>query len=113
MPHIIIEYSKELEKTGDINAVMLTAHKAAFASGLFGESDIKIRAFPTDHILIAGKAAKAISIVVKLLSGRDAATKKALTQSVHDAILALNTGVASLSVEACDMERESYSKSSA
>ena len=111
MPHIIIEYSENLEQDLDINLLMKTSHEAAFSSGLFGEADIKVRVYRCDNSLVAGQTASTISILVRLLAGRDAAAKKALTQVIHDAVKSMGMDVNSLSVEAVDMERESYSKS--
>ena len=111
MPHIIIEYSADLELSLDIGLLMKTSHDAAFSSGLFGEADIKVRAYRCDNSLVAGQAASSVSILVRLLAGRDAPTKKALTQAIHDAVKSMGLDVNSLSVEAADMERESYTKS--
>ncbi len=110
MPHLVIEYSEGVEKQVSEEKMMACAHAAAVESGLFGVGDIKVRAYPCSHYLIAGKAAHFVHISIYLLSGRDAPTKKALTTGVVSAFEGLGLNVASLSVDARDMDREVYSK---
>ena len=110
MPHLIIEYSEDTFSASEIADLMAITHQAALGSDQFGEKDIKVRGAPYSQSLVAGKAGSFVHIVIKLLSGRDIDTKKALTQAVHDALLEADVKVHSLTVEAVDIQRESYTK---
>ena len=110
MPHLIIEYSEEIFSASTISDLMTVVHISALNSGQFGELDIKVRAMPYGQSLVAGKSGSFMHVVIKLLSGREQEIKKQLTQSVHDALLEAGVRVNSLSVEAVDIERESYTK---
>jgi len=110
MPHIIIEYSSGIEKQHPIDALMDLCHQAAKNSGHFTENDIKVRAYPCHQALVAGKNLTFVHITLKLLSGRDAVTKKLLTNAILAVIQNTGLVVSSLTVEAVDIERESYSK---
>ena len=110
MPHLIIEHSEDLTHTFDTKALMQCAHNAAVESGLFGLSDIKVRAYPCANALIAGNESSFLHVTIYLLSGRTAETKKALTTLVLNEFAKLGLDVSSLSVDARDMDREVYSK---
>ncbi|MEX0298909.1 MAG: 5-carboxymethyl-2-hydroxymuconate Delta-isomerase [Kordiimonas sp.] len=110
MPHLVIEYSETIEKTHSINELILACDKAANKSGLFGEKDIKVRAYPCKTSLVGGHDLPFIHVTVKLLSGRDQETKKSLTDMVLKELLDCEVPASSLTVEAVDIERETYSK---
>lgn len=110
MPHLVIEYSDTLEEKHSVEELMMACHQAANQSGQFTEKDIKVRAYPCGESLIAGKEKPFLHVTVKLLSGRDHKVKKALTTAVVEALSTSGVSVSSLSVEAVDIDRESYSK---
>ena len=110
MPHIVIEYSAKDYAEDQVNAMMTTAHAAALASGLFAESDIKVRAYPCAHGLVAGKSLRFVHLTVYLLSGRDQPTQKQLAEKILAQMSSLELDAASLSVDCRDMDRAVYSK---
>ncbi|WP_417448875.1 5-carboxymethyl-2-hydroxymuconate Delta-isomerase [Kordiimonas sp.] len=110
MPHLIIEYSSNDYSNNDVPAMMHAAHAAAMDSGLFQEHDIKVRAFPCDHTLVAGQPASLIHVTVYLLSGRDQDTQKMLAEKVLEHMATLKPEPSSLSVDCRDMDRTVYTK---
>lgn len=110
MPHLVIEYSSELESHTKVSAMMQAAHDAAVESGLFGVDDIKVRTYGCNHSLVGGKAASSVHITVYLLSGRDQPTQKALAETVLTHMKKLNLPLQSLSVDCRDMDRSVYTK---
>jgi 5-carboxymethyl-2-hydroxymuconate isomerase len=110
MPHLVIEYSREIEQQVPPATLMATAHAAALQSGQFGEADIKVRLLPYDHALVGGKPLSFLHIGLYLMSGRTPEVKKELTQAVVAAFDARLSGIASISVDARDMDRDTYSK---
>lgn len=110
MPHLVIEHSRSLEQNLPAQDMMKIAHDAALASGQFGGPDIKVRLVATDHALVGGNPETFLHIGLYLLSGRDTETKKALTRSLVEAFKARLPDVASISADARDMDRETYSK---
>jgi len=110
MPHLVIEYS-EPDFSNESAAKMLhAAHAGAVASGLFDVTDIKVRAYPCELSLLAGKAGSFIHVTVLLLSGRDAATQKKLAETVLTHLSDAGFSPGSLSVDCQDMDRAVYSK---
>lgn len=110
MPHAVIEYSSDLNSNIEIASLMQAIHKQLLESGQFGEKDIKVRAYPCDHALVAGQKANFIHITIYMLSGRTAAIKKEITKGVLDVLHGLRVSAASLSVDARDLDRDVYSK---
>jgi len=111
MPHFIIEYSSELNLTNDeIGQVITKTHSAALNSNLFDEKAIKVRAYPCANSLVAGEKANFMHITARLIAGRDNEQKKRLTEAVLSAVKTARLPLKSLSVETCDIHKESYSK---
>lgn len=110
MPHLVVEYSRDVESQTDITALLHAAHEGAFQSGLFSLDDIKVRAYPCDHSLVAGRSATSVHVTVYLLSGREQAAQKALAERVLSHLAELNLSLQSLSVDCRDMDRSVYTK---
>ena len=53
MPHIVIEYSTNLDKVVDIDALVAEVHAAAIDDGLGALDALRTRAAPRDHYRIA------------------------------------------------------------
>lgn len=88
MPHLIIEYSRNLEEDCDIAELVAVAHKTAQASPVFNPVAVRTRAIPVDHYLIAdGDPARAfIQLYIRIKPGRPTETKMELGRAVHQAV---------------------------
>lgn len=109
MPHIIIEHTKA-DKAIDTNRLMQSAHDAALSTGLFSEDAIKVRVKPYDAALIGGQPGNFAHLTIYLIEGRDAATKKRLTQTLHQMLMVHFRDYQSVSVDARDLEKAVYTK---
>ena len=110
MPHLIIEYAAPLAQDVDMQALCEAAFAGAEATALFTPAAIKARAHPVDAYWIGGAKQPFAHIEVKLLPGRTAAQKKALSESVFEAVAALISADVSLSVEVNDLDADVYTK---
>lgn len=110
MPHAVIEYSNGLDVKVSQQLLVEAVHNCMADSGQFGEKDIKVRLYPCDHALVAGKQADFIHVTIYLLSGRSAEIKKALTSGVLKRIQKFGIEASSISVDARDLDRAVYSK---
>lgn len=108
MPHCVVEHS------ADIEGRVLTSlvHQGALASGLFEAegSDIKVRALPYTNYITGSVDISFVHVTVKILSGRSAEQKSALSQLVLDQLRSASMVNCSLSVEVADIDRGSYVK---
>jgi len=53
LPHLIVEYSANIEERMDLDGLLDRLHAAALQTGLFPEGGLRVRAFRADHYRIA------------------------------------------------------------
>lgn len=85
MPHIIVEYSKNIEEKVDV-APLLGGMHAALADAGVDEGRIKSRAVAMNHSVVGNhgvNAGQMVHITLLLLAGRDNATKAQYSQPLH------------------------------
>jgi 5-carboxymethyl-2-hydroxymuconate isomerase len=87
MPHLIVEYSANLEDQIDIRRLVEKVHGAAVGTGVFEVAAVRTRAERRDCYVIAdGHRDNAfVSIWVRVAPGRPAETRKRLGQEIFDA----------------------------
>jgi 5-carboxymethyl-2-hydroxymuconate isomerase len=110
MPHCIIEYSADVADHVSISDLIEATYRGASSSGLFNEYDIKTRAFVCRHHQTGSTQDSFVHVTVRLLSGRGDRQKADLSEKVLAHIESVLPGVVSVSVEICDMQRDSYRK---
>ncbi|NCO03442.1 MAG: hypothetical protein GW903_04550 [Alphaproteobacteria bacterium] len=112
MPHIIVEYSKNLEAGHAIQPMIEKMHAALAQEGV-DQSRIKTRAIALDHYVVGdkGNAGAMCHITLLLLEGRDDATKNKYGAPLHEiAVQTLSSKALSVAVtlEVRDMQAASY-----
>lgn len=110
MPHLIIEYSKQIEDTVDITAIMEKVFQGAVAANLFAEKDIKVRAHAYQLHMNGAGLNGFIHVSSRILSGRNTEQKTQLTQAVLTELKKLGLADLSITVEVLDIDRDSYAK---
>lgn len=115
MPHLRIEYSTNIAERFDPARLAEAAAATLLASGVFEPPhSIKARLIPVAHFRVGGGADHGfLHADLALLSGRDTATKAALTGALVACLgQQLQPGplTVQITAEARDMDRESYSK---
>ena len=110
MPHCIVDYSADVATQVDLEQLLEAVHLGAMDSGLFPEYDIKTRAQAFELHRTGQTRDSFVHVAVHLLSGRSDEQKAELAEAVLARIEPLLPNVVSVSVEICDMHRESYRK---
>ncbi|MBT5072329.1 MAG: 5-carboxymethyl-2-hydroxymuconate Delta-isomerase [Kordiimonadaceae bacterium] len=108
MPHCIIEYTANADI--DIKNLIDVAFESVDQSGLFDRSAIKARAIRYEHYKSGQSRDDYIHITIKILSGRNAAQKKHLSDVVLEKVAPHIANIKSLTVDIVDMDRASYGK---
>lgn len=87
MPHLIIDYSGNLDSVLDMADFCDHIRRSAIATGTFPTKGIRVRAIPAPHFSIAdGNARHAyIDISIRLRAGRDLDSRQSTTQAIFDA----------------------------
>lgn len=95
MPHIILEYSANLEDRLDVSALCHVLKDAAAATGVFPPAGIRVRAHSANYVVIADGDPRHgfVDITVRLAAGRDAAAKTRATDAVFEAARAFTADV--------------------
>lgn len=90
MPHVVIEYSANLEAEVEPMALVSAVHKAVLAQPAFEAPGVRTRASRREHYLIAdGDPEHAfIAVTARIGPGRDPATRKAASEAIMVALFA-------------------------
>ncbi|MEZ5815369.1 MAG: 5-carboxymethyl-2-hydroxymuconate Delta-isomerase [Alphaproteobacteria bacterium] len=110
MPHIIVEHSSNIAlDTPDFLAAL---HKTVASHESVNIGAIKTRAIPLDYTIAGDEndADTLMHITLKLLPGRDDATRKAMAQALYDTAQSFIRPTVSLSVEVMELDAASYTK---
>jgi 5-carboxymethyl-2-hydroxymuconate isomerase len=112
MPHIIVEYSSNLEPEVEIEPMIAAMHKALSDEGVDG-ARIKTRAIALDHYVVGDKGVDGamVHITLLLLEGRDEATKKQYSVPIHKVAIDAVAGkgaYCAVTLEVRDMEAATY-----
>lgn len=88
MPHVIVEYSSNLDDQIDILKFIETVHQAALRTGVFEVAALRTRAERRDYYVIADghEDNSFVAISVRVGPGRPRETRQRLGQEIFDAV---------------------------
>ncbi len=119
MPHIMIDYSANLEDRVDVAALCAALRDAAAETGVFPLAGIRVRATACTHVVIADGDPRHgfLDISVRLRGGRTLEARKAATAHIFAAAEAFTAEVMDttpfmLSLEMRDIDPELSPKAS-
>jgi 5-carboxymethyl-2-hydroxymuconate isomerase len=84
VPHILIEYSSNLDRQLDFPRFLTALRDSALATGVFPIGGVRVRAYRADHYVIAdGHADNAfIHLMLRVGHGRDLETRKRACEAI-------------------------------
>lgn len=87
MPHLILDYSANMETRADIAGLCDHMRRAMVDTGVFPLAGIRVRAFAANHCAIAdgGEQHGYVDMTVRIGAGRDAQTREAVAKALFDA----------------------------
>jgi 5-carboxymethyl-2-hydroxymuconate isomerase len=112
MPHVVLEYSQNVEPLVESSRVLQALHAATQSSGLFDPNDVKTRAYPAEAFMVGEMGAQGsfAHAYIYLLEGRTAEQKIALAQRLKATLDAHLDAVNQRTVDIRDMGRATYCK---
>jgi 5-carboxymethyl-2-hydroxymuconate isomerase len=117
MPHLIVEYSSNLEDRVDPRALVKVVHEAGLATGEFDLKAIRTRAEKRDVYAVAnGHPDNAfVTVTLRILRGRDEATRRRIGEGIFDAVCrylerACETAPLAISLEVQEIEPISFAR---
>jgi 5-carboxymethyl-2-hydroxymuconate isomerase len=89
VPHLILEYSRNIDEDVEIDGLMRRVHQTLFSFGLWDISALRTRAEPRDKYFIAdGDPTHGfVHLLVRIRAGRDDATKKLIGEALLKAMV--------------------------
>lgn len=88
MPHLIVEYSANIEQAIDLEALLDRLHEAAVESGMFPLGGIRVRAYRADRYRIADCAPDNAFVHVTAIvgAGRPLGRREAVSEQLFAAL---------------------------
>ena len=119
MPHIVLDYSANLDSKLDMHGFCIALKDTAAATGVFPPAGIRVRAHATHNVAIADgdPGHSFVDITIRLAAGRDAAAKTRATDAVFEAARAFTADLLAsapfmLSLELREIDAEYSRKAS-
>ncbi|MGH1375262.1 MAG: 5-carboxymethyl-2-hydroxymuconate Delta-isomerase [Alphaproteobacteria bacterium] len=112
MPHITVEYSKNIGDIIVMSKLVEDLHESLAAQGI-DKARIKTRAYACDYVVVGDQASHGhmIHATLLLLEGRDVATKKQYGDALHKTMKGYVDGVVrncAVTLEIRDMAKDTY-----
>ena len=93
MPHVVVEYSANLDDRLDIPALLRHLHACALSTGVFPPGGTRTRAARREYYCVADEHPDNafINVMMRIGHGRDMETRRRAAQSVFDALRAFTS----------------------
>ncbi|WP_299272364.1 5-carboxymethyl-2-hydroxymuconate Delta-isomerase [uncultured Psychroserpens sp.] len=109
MPHFVIDCSENVLKLNSPEKTLLTVHQCATKSGLFDESDIKVRLNPfKENYIVGGKQQDFIHVFSNIMEGRTTDQKNQLSKLIIKELKVIFPTIGFIAVNIRDFEKSTY-----
>lgn len=108
MPHFIIDCSQDLLRIHDEETLIARIHRVAVESGLFDESDIKVRVRPFGVYAVGGEHEDFIHVFAWIMQGRTVEQRAALSKAIVGALAAMFQDLPRIAANIAEFERATY-----
>lgn len=108
MPHFVMDCSERVFKSYDEEFVIEQIHLVANASGLFEESDIKVRLNPFEKYSVGNTDDDFIHVFAHIMQGRTTEQKAELSKQVVSKLVALFPNTSNIAMNISDFEKATY-----
>ena len=110
MPHVSIEFSKDLEQTTDMQSVCNQLFTVLADQDVFDAPTIKIRAKPVEFFRIGSEPQTFVHATLLLMEGRDELVRTQLNKIILEVLGKALPNVGSITVQDVEMTLNSYAK---
>ncbi len=108
MPHFVIDCASSILDVHDEVTINKAIHKIANSTGLFIESEIKIRVNPYNHYLVGNEENEFIHVFTYIMQGRTTEQKAALSRAVVTKLNEMFPKVTNIAMNINDFEKATY-----
>ena len=108
MPHFVIDCSASVLDHCDEEFIIKQVHLVANATGLFVESDIKVRVNPFNKYSVGDQRQDFIHVFAHIMQGRSTEQKANLSKQVVAKLMTLFPDIVHIAMNISDFEKNSY-----
>ncbi|MGO4551990.1 5-carboxymethyl-2-hydroxymuconate Delta-isomerase [Lysobacter sp. 2RAF19] len=108
MPHFIVDCSRDLLGIHDQESIIARLHRVANASGLFVESDIKVRINPYDTYAVGGERRDFLHTFAWIMQGRSVEQRAALSRAIVREMADMFPRLDRIAVNIAEFEKATY-----
>ena len=108
MPHFVVDCSHDLLQIHDEATIIPRLHRAATASGLFDEADIKVRVNPYRIHAVGGAREDFIHVFGWIMQGRSIEQRAALSKAIVGELAGMFPALARIAANIAEFERATY-----
>jgi 5-carboxymethyl-2-hydroxymuconate isomerase len=108
MPHFVVDCSESILSTHDENAINEKIHIAAYSTGLFDESEIKVRVNPFKTYIVGNKKEDFIHVFSNIMEGRSTEQKANLSRAIVIILTEMFPEVPNIAINVRDFEKATY-----
>lgn len=108
MPHFVVDCSRAILQVHDEESIIARLHDVANASGLFEESDIKVRVHPFDTFAVGGGREDFIHTFAWIMQGRSVEQRAALSKAIVSALADMFPRLPRIAANIAEFERATY-----
>lgn len=110
MPHIVVEYSHNIENLVKSENITKQLHAVVVDSGLFSPDAVKARAIGYHDYILPNGAENFVHVTTSILSGRTVEQRLELNASIFTCLKKLLPNVDKLSCDMREMDAQTYRK---
>jgi 5-carboxymethyl-2-hydroxymuconate isomerase len=108
MPHFVVDCSQAILKIQDEESIITRLHRVVNASGLFQESDIKIRVNPFAINSVGGGREDFIHTFAWIMEGRTVEQRAALSKAIVTELATMFPQLPRIAVNVAEFEKATY-----
>ncbi|HEY0504659.1 MAG TPA: 5-carboxymethyl-2-hydroxymuconate Delta-isomerase [Lysobacter sp.] len=108
MPHFVVDCSRDVLQVHDEETIIARLHRVASASGLFEESDIKVRVNAFGTYAVGGGREDFIHVFAWIMQGRSVEQRASLSKALVSELAAMFPGLPRIAANIAEFERATY-----
>ena len=108
MPHFVVECTRAVLQDHDEESIITRLHRVVNASGLFEESDIKVRVLPFDISSVGGGREDFIHTFAWIMQGRSIEQRAALSKAIVTELAGMFPRLSRIAVNIAEFEKATY-----
>lgn len=108
MPHFVVDCSESILSVNDENIIIEQIHIVVNSTGLFTESDIKVRVNPFKTYIVGNKKDDFIHVFSNIMEGRTAEQKANLSKVIVKRLTQLFPTIQNIAVNVREFEKATY-----